>query len=67
MARCKYCGVEGLEWVNQCNAGWRLRDDDDFLHQCEPADVLKEQRRSMQEDVARLQALQKHRESNGYL
>ena len=40
---CKYCGAEGLEWV-QLPQGWRLADCDGNLHHChqkdDPADAF---------------------------
>ena len=68
MARCKYCGKEGLEWVHQHPAPWELREmDDDELHQCTDSDRKKEYERVLAEKAQTDIATKKYREANGYL
>jgi hypothetical protein len=33
---CKYCGKDGLVWVQTPDGKWRLRERDGLLHVCKP-------------------------------
>lgn len=72
MARCKYCGVEGLAWKQRQSDGyWDLfePDDNDFtdFHNCKPEDRKKEFERQLKEKAETDEAARRHREANGYL
>jgi hypothetical protein len=68
MARCKYCGAEGVDW-KRCDSGsgWDLVEPDGDYHECKPEDRKKEYERCLVEKAQTCEATKKYREANGYL
>lgn len=69
MVRCEGCGAEGLVWKEReaSPSGWKLFEPDGYYHWCKPKDIVKETARKAKEQEAQKEAVQKHREDNGYL
>lgn len=67
MATCRWCGDDGLEWVNQQNAGWELRDEHDFIHHCDETKLLKKQNENKEQANLQKQAVVKAKTDGGYL
>lgn len=68
MARCKFCGAEGLTWKRtECGNGWDLMEPDGEYHGCKPEDRRKEYERVIKEKAETDEATRRYREANGYL
>lgn len=68
MARCKYCGAEGLIWAGSLSEnGWELREPDNQYHECKPEDRRKEYERALKEKAETDEATRRYREANGYI
>lgn len=65
MARCKYCGAEGLKW--ELKEAWDLMEPEGTYHECKPNERNKEYERILREKAATDEAARKYREANGYL
>lgn len=68
MARCKYCGAEGVEW-KRCDSGsgWDLMEPDGEYHDCKPEERRKEYERQLAEINQQEEEIKRYKEKNGYL
>lgn len=72
LARCKFCGAEGLKWNWKVAdvrdlATWKLMEPDGDYHDCNDEDRRKENERIQREKAETDEATRRYREANGYL
>lgn len=68
MAKCNYCGVEGLVWSQRPeNLNYKLTEPEGEDHKCKKEDRLKHIESIKQTKHETENAINKYRDENGYL